>query len=272
MIGPTGQGDLSLRPTAIVKNVRARLAEFAEADPPIQPPLLPFAVLCVYRRRNAARVAALDLPVESTFLWALDESAPALAHMTRGRGVGTRFELLNRLEAIRDETDRWLVVIDDDVELTRGTLAQAVATAALGEFDLCAISHSRWSYLNWGCTLHQVQSIARLMSFVEIGPCLLLSPQAQRKILPFRQDVGMGWGVEAVWAGHDDLRMGILDAVHLRHVQPVSDLNYDSNAQWTQASRILDASGFASWSEMQKTVATWKYGECTPPWLDGWTQ
>jgi hypothetical protein len=267
LFGPTTQGDLSLRPSALVKSAGARLAEMIEGAPPIKPAAVPFSVVCVYRRRNASRVTALDLPAGSTFLWALDDPSAELREMTHGVGGGTRFELLNRLLSVRSESDDWLVVIDDDVILTRGTLASTVGTAVLGAFDLCGPSHSRWSYLSWGCTLHRAKSIARTTRFVEMGPCLILSPRAQRSLLPFPEDLAMGWGVEAQWAGHDGLRLGILDAVHLRHERPVGRANYDIDAEWTQASELLARSGFSSWQDMQRTLETWRYGESKPPWL-----
>jgi hypothetical protein len=265
-MGPAGQGDRSLRLMPLLQNVRARIVEIAESPPPINPPAVPFSLVSVYRQRNTQNVIALQPPVGSTYLWALDNVEPSLSEMTYGHGSGNRFELLNKLLSMRISSDDWLVVIDDDVRLTRGSLTSAVATAALGAFDLCGLSHSRWSYLNWGCTLHKTNSIARVTRYVEQGPCLILSPSAQKAILPFPEDIGMGWGVEAVWGGNQDLRLGILDAVHLRHLRPVSRNFYGVDSEWAQAMNLLAASGFSSWSEMQRTLDSWNYGQPTPPW------
>lgn len=250
----------------LLQNVRDRLVEIAERPPPLTPPVVPFTLVCVYRKENAQNVIALRPQLGSTYLWALDSVDSKLKEVTYGQGPGNRFELLNRLLSFRASSDDWLVVVDDDVRLTRGSLAFAVGTSALGAFDLSGISHSRWSYLNWGCTLHKTNSIARVTRYVEQGPSLILSPKAQRVILPFPEDIGMGWGVEAIWGGKRELRLGTLDAVHLRHLRPVNRSVYGVDSEWAQAMSLLESSGFSSWSEMQHTLETWNYGQATPPW------
>lgn len=268
MIGPSGQGDLSIRPSAVVRSVRSRIAEVLEKDPKVVTVTVPYSVACVYRLRNSQTVEDLRLPQESTYLWAIDESASQLGEVTRGVGAGNRFELLNRLIAMRPSRTDWLVVVDDDIRFTRGSIDAAVGLAAAARFDLCSVSHSRWSYLNWGCTLHQSRSIARLTRYVEQGPCLVLSPAAQQAILPFPEDMGMGWGIEAEWARHHELRLGILDAVHLRHLRPVMKSHYDVSAEHARLAALLAKSGFPTWSSMQRTEATWWSGEVHPPWLE----
>ena len=251
------------------KSVRTRLAEMIEGEPPIMTNAVAYSLVGVYRRRNSENIVALNPPAGSTYLWALDEIAPELSEMTVGVGPGNRFELVNRLLKIRAEHDDWLVVVDDDVQMTRGNLSSAVAIAELADFDLCGISHSRWSYLNWSCTLHQYHSIARLMHYVEQGPCVILSPGAQLRLIPFPEDLGMGWGIEFLWAEHKELRLGILDAVHLRHLNPVERSSYDVDAEWAQASLLQSTSKFARFSEIQQTIETWKYGQTGPPWHIG---
>lgn len=267
LIGPAGQADLSLRPSAIIHNVSTRVAEMFERAPDIHPAPVPYAVVCVYRKRNAANVAALGLPRDATYLWALDEIASELADMTCGVGPGNRFELLNRALAERTSNAHWLVVVDDDVRMSCGTLASAVSIAAVADLDLCGVSHSRWSFLSWSCTLHNPKSIARVMHYVEQGPCVILSPVAQKALVPFPEDMGMGWGIEYLWSHHDELRLGILDAVSLRHLQPVNGLSYDVGAELDQASNLQKATPFASLKQMQQTVETWKIGQPVAPWL-----
>ena len=268
MIGPAGQGDLSLRPSAVIRGVRSRVEEVFEKDPHVVTATVPYSVVCVYRMRNFQTVKDLQLSRASTYLWAIDESVAELGEITRGVGAGTRFQLLNRLIAMRPSTTEWLVVVDDDINFTRGSIDAAVGLAAAAEFDICSVSHSRWSYLSWGCTLHQIRAIARLTRYVEQGPCLVISPAAQQSILPFPEDMGMGWGIEAEWARHQELRLGILDAVHLRHLRPVMKSQYDVSAEGARLPVLLARSGFPTWSSMQRTEATWRSGVARPPWLE----
>ena len=266
LVGPASQGDLSLNPATAVTMVYTRAAERFIRQPHLEPPSVPFSYVSVYRRRNMGRIKAMTPPPGSTYLWALDEIAPELAAVTVGVGPGNRFELINQLLAARADLDDWLVIADDDVTITQGSIANAVAVASLGEFDLCALSHSRWSYLNWGCTLHRPWSIAREVRYVEQGPVLIISPRAQRAVLPFPEDLGMGWGIEAQWAGHRELRLGILDAVNLRHLAPVNKANYHVPGEWTQALKLLESSGYDTWAQMQRTLASWSNRDPLPPW------
>lgn len=268
LIGPSGQGDLSIRPSAVIRGVSSRIREMFEKDPKVITLTVPYSVVCIYRLRNSEIIEEMGLPRGSTRLWAIDEAAEDLANITYGIGFGNRFELLNRLLTLRPLTGEWLVVLDDDVKFTQGSIDAAVGLAAAAQIDLCSVSHSRWSYLNFGCTQHQNRSVARLTRFVEQGPCLILSPKAQPAILPFPEDIGMGWGIEAQWAQHSDLRLGILDAVHLRHLRPVMKSRYNVKAEHDRSTALLARSGFSTWSSMQRTEATWWTGEDHPSWLD----
>jgi hypothetical protein len=109
--------------------------------------------------------------------------------------------------------------------------------------------------------------VARLTRYVEQGPCVILSPRAREQILPFPEDIGMGWGVEASWATHADLRLGIIDAVHLRHLKAVSPSGYDVDAEWERALQLLAATGAETWADLQKVSATWRADERVAPWL-----
>lgn len=237
-------------------------------------PDLPVAVVGVYRRANAHRLAAAigdGGPVRAA-LWALDEPAPALEDRTVGTGPGLRFELLNRLVRSLEPfpAAEWLAVLDDDVRFLAGDLRSAVRVAAAGGVDLAQPSHGRWSHLNWSATAHRPLSRVRLTRYVEQGPVALLGPAARTGLLPFPEDLGMGWGVEVRWASRTDLRMGIVDAVTISHDSPVRRSGaYDIDEQWDQAVDLLHRHGHRDFPDLQATLGTWRPWQRRPPWPAG---
>lgn len=228
----------------------------------------PYVVASVYRHRNAAWIADLLTGSSgSAALWALDEEHPSLAGETMGSGRGLRFALLNRLLAsLTPPAHAWVVLADDDVRLTRGTLDDLVRIAADGAFDLSQPAHDRASFVNWGSTRHALGSTARLTRYVEQGPLVVIGPRARPRVLPLPEDLGMGWGIEAVWAAQRDLRLGIVDAVLARHLHPVSPGGYDVDEQWDQATRLLETIGHLQWSDLQTTLARWPSWRRGRPW------
>ena len=65
---------------------------------------------------------------------------------------------------------------------------------------------------------------ARRTRFVEIGPVTAIRADAFDALLPF-PDLQMGWGLDAYWsalAAEHGWKLGVIDAVPVRHVQPVA--------------------------------------------------
>jgi hypothetical protein len=186
------------------------------------------ALICVYRRQGAGHVRALidGLPASAVRLWSLDgEVPPELAGMTVGTGPGGRLVLLNRLFAALPPgaATAGLVIADDDVRVEVGTLGLLVDIARRLELDVCQPAHLATSHSSWQFTRRRFLTVARLTTFVEQGPLLLLSSAAQDLLLPMPEDLGMGWGVEVRWsqqAAAAGLRLGIVDAVGILHQAP----------------------------------------------------
>lgn len=190
------------------------------------------AIGVVYRAKNAATVARFlnAQPGARAALWALDEAHPSLRAQTVGEGPGTRFSLQNRLaEALAPESDEWLVMADDDVLIERGDLTQVAALAERLGLNLCQPAHSHRSFVSWPTTRRRPLKVARATRWVEIGPIVLFDQAARTRVLPFPEQ-GMGWGVEAEWAAHRDLNMGVVDAVRMRHLVP-SQKSYDTSLE-----------------------------------------
>jgi len=190
------------------------------------------AIGVVYRAQNAGTVRRfLDAqPGARAALWALDQAHPSLRAETVGEGRGTRFALQNRLaEVLAPGPGEWLVMADDDVLIERGDLGQVAALAERLGLNLCQPAHSHHSFVSWPTTRRRPLKVARATRWVEIGPIVLFDEAARERVLPFPEQ-GMGWGVEAEWAAHDDLGMGVIDAIRMRHLVP-SQKSYDTSLE-----------------------------------------
>lgn len=229
-------------------------------------------LLCVYRARNSRVVARLvrsavrgGLDVR---LWALDSVSPSLAAWTVGSGPGTKFELVNRLLASAPVADdAYVVVSDDDVWLPFG-LRSFLSLVRRAGLDLAQPAHTRHlSNLSHAVTLRARWSLARVTAFVEIGPVFVVSPAWRAAVLPFPEDVGMGWGLEADWYGlhRRGARLGIVDATPMRHLAPVA-VSYEQGAERERMAERLAAAGLGGLHELQDTIATWRPWQPAPPW------
>jgi hypothetical protein len=227
---------------------------------------------CIYRRRNVAILHRLidSVPIARARLWSLDQVDAQLSDSTVGVGPGTRTELLNQLSYSEEGTDRWLLITDDDVRLPRGQLRRFLRLAVQAALDVSQPAHLPRSYANWKFNRQRLIPLVRSTRFVEQGPMVLLSPKARRACLPFPEELGMGWGLEAHFATAADasLRLGIVDAVGMRHLSPVAD-SYDRETSDETGRKALDQAGFAYYADMQVVVATWPFWRRRPPWNPG---
>lgn len=232
------------------------------------PPPPPFRLVALYRARNAARTSALVRSANAgAALWALDQAHPDLADHTVGFGPGSRFVNINRITPVQDGRT-WLVVADDAVELPHASLADAVALAARAGLDISMPSHGPGSFVSWESTRCRPQSVVRLTRFVDQAPLLLLSPAAQAAILPFDETMGTGWGAALRWAVLDNLRIGVLDAVRMRYLNPVSPARCD-DAERTRAEDLLAGSPWSTWRDAQAELDRWPRGSSAPSWMAG---
>lgn len=236
-------------------------------------PCPPIGLAMVYRVRNLASVRQLLAQAERTTsiaLWALDDVPEELAGVTVGRGPGLRLELLNRAAAsLHLPDDAWLILSDDDVVLRAGNLSDAVRLALLAGFDVTQPSHARGSPNSWAVNRHEPLMWARQTRFVETGPLLIFSPRARSACVPLKEELGMGWGSEAIWGTQMQLSTGVLDGVTMVHLGPVG-VAYDSEAQQRQAEEIyaglLPPAGFATLQDFQAVTGRWPVWRSRPPW------
>ena len=236
----------------------------------------PGALIGVYRRRHAENVAALVAGAEAagwpTAWWALDGTAPELAGITVGGGPGERLALLNEL-ARRVPGDGYLVVADDDVAFTRGSIRELVSVCEDARFDLAQPArcddNSRFDHnVAHAITRSRRLSRARLTTFVEVGPLFVVGPRWRGRIVPFPEERGMGWGLELEWyeLWKEGCRLGVVDAVGVAHLgEPGSE--YDVAAEVERIHEELARRRYAGWKDVERTLRVWRPWQRRPPWL-----
>lgn len=228
-------------------------------------------LLCIYRARNATTVTGLLEQAREAHsavaLWALDEVHPDLRSDTVGCGAGAKFELCNRLLASVPRPAE-LVVADDDVALD-GALDRLLDIAARARLDLCQPAHAEDSIYSHDVTARHPDVIARLTRFVEIGPLFCVRGRGLDRVLPFPKRIGMGWGLDVRWArlARRGLRLGVVDAVAMRHLEPAG-VAYPSAGEARRLRWELRRSFISSTQELQQTLDSWPEGAEAPPWVE----
>jgi len=229
-------------------------------------------VLGVYRYQNAPLLVRMaEEAARSQWeirLWALDRQHPQLAAYSLGLGRGLKFSLLNKLIREKDFSDfDWIVVIDDDILLKHGSLAAFLALAQRAGMGIVQPAHALASFSNHPITVCDPLAIVRLTTFVEIGPVFAVNREWYDKVLPFPEDIGMGWGLDIAWSDLQayGARLGIVDWVTLRHLHPTAK-EYETAQEQKRLDESLHVRRFQSLADLQKTVAIWHVWQSSPPW------
>jgi hypothetical protein len=177
-------------------------------------------------------------------LGALDSPAPALAAHTVASGLrgGGKFENLNALleRASWRESD-WIVVIDDDVELPRGFLDRMLFCAERLRLQLAQPALRRASHAAWAVCRRERGTIARRTRLVEIGPLTAFHRSVAASLMPF-PPLRMGWGLDLHWGGlarERGWRLGVVDAVPIRHEVRATATSYDRTEAVAELRRFL---------------------------------
>ncbi|MTW21269.1 glycosyltransferase [Allochromatium palmeri] len=152
-----------------------------------------------------------------------------------------KFELLNRLLAeVEIERYRYLLVVDDDIELPPGFLDRFLAIQETRDFTLAQPARTHDSYTDHQFVNQLLGVESRRTRFVEIGPLFSLRRDGFASLLPFDEDAPMGWGLDFVWPvvlERHNQRLGIVDATPMRHAlrKPVSTYDYTQTQTAMQA-------------------------------------
>ena len=162
--------------------------------------------------------------------------------------TGGKFENLNRVLAAAPAADSapvsaadWLLVVDDDVRLPGAFLDRLVAVCEAFRLDLAQPAQTLRSHSAWKVTRRRPASLVRETRFVEIGPVTAFSRRATAALLPF-PDLRYGWGLDLHWsaiAGRRGWRLGVVDAVPVRHETGVVGASYQLGAAESEAASFL---------------------------------
>jgi hypothetical protein len=135
----------------------------------------------------------------------------------------------------------WLLVVDDDVRLPRAFLDRFVAVCEAFGLDLAQPAQTLRSHSAWKVTRRRPGSLVRETRFVEIGPVTAFSSRAAAELLPF-PELRYGWGLDLHWAalaGQRGWRLGIVDALPVRHDSSLVGAAYSREDAQAEAARFL---------------------------------
>jgi hypothetical protein len=236
------------------------------------PPPAGAALVCVYRTRHVAEVERLIVEAAglgmAVALWALDAPSPSLAAVTVGAGAGSRLTLLNRLCAsVAATAAGTLIMADDDVVFVRGGLGRLLCAVDRCGFGIAQPAHAPGSYRSHALTASRPFTLARQTTFVEVGPLVVVGAAWRSRVLPLPEHFGMGWGLDVLWhdLGRDGCRLGIVDAVTIRHLAPPGD-DYDRGPERERLNAVLRARKLRSVREIQRCLVAWRLWERRPAW------
>jgi GT2 family glycosyltransferase len=150
----------------------------------------------------------------------------------------------------------WLLVVDDDVVLPERFLDRMIVLAEHFDLQLAQPAQSLASHAAWRVARRRPRSILRETRFVEIGPVTLFSREAARTLLPFPA-LRYGWGLDLAWARQAQehgWRLGIADALAVRHETGTVGSAYSAEAAIAEAREFLSTRPYLSSAAAQETL------------------
>jgi hypothetical protein len=235
-------GELAFGALDALTATRLRTARLARATPPRDVLVIgvyrsgssmPDALHAVHSETHSVRIA----------LGALGESDAALRdHTVAEHLAGGKFENLNELlKSAEASAADWVLVVDDDVRLPRAFLDRFVALCEAFGLHLAQPAQTLRSHSAWKVTRRRPASLVRETRFVEIGPVTAFSRRAAAELLPF-PELRYGWGLDLHWAavaGQRGWRLGVVDALPVRHESGLVAATYSREAAEAEAAGFL---------------------------------
>ena len=173
-------------------------------------------------------------------------------------GGAGKFENLDALLAEHPAAGHdWLLLLDDDVALPRGFLDAFVFLAERFGLRLAQPAHRGRSHAAWTVTRRRAGSVARETAFAEIGPVVGLHASTFEVLLPF-PPLRFGWGLDLHWAAlaaRRGWRVGVLDAVAIRHGLRVVAASYGHPEAIAEARAFLEGRPFTPAREANRTLS-----------------
>ena len=172
--------------------------------------------------------------------------------------TGGKFQNLNRLlDTASGEAD-WTIVVDDDVRLPRAFLDRFLAVCEAFELDLAQPAQTLRSHSAWKVTRRRPASLVRVTRFVEIGPVTAFGRRAAAELLPF-PELRFGWGLDLHWAalaGRHGWRLGVVDALPVRHESALVGASYSRDDAVDEAARFLEGRPYLPSARAGEVLAT----------------
>jgi hypothetical protein len=197
--------------------------------------LMAAALPALHSERHNVRIA----------LGSTGPAEPSLSAQTVAEDLaGGKFENLNRILAAtarQSEPPDWALVVDDDVRLPGEFLDRFVAVCEAFRLDLAQPAQTLRSHSAWKVTRRRPASLVRETRFVEIGPVTAFSRRAAAELLPF-PELRYGWGLDLHWAaiaGHRGWKLGVVDALPVRHESGLVAATYSRDDAEAEAARFL---------------------------------
>jgi hypothetical protein len=215
--------------------------------------------------RRRARKAAMSIPPQTVLLTAVEVPGREndLARViegilnstrhnvslaiTRMQPVGKFDNINNALSGNELEKYNWLLIVDDDIQLTNDFLDLILYYSYNHDLKLAQPAHKFHSYAAYKITERHWGSQARRTGFIEIGPVTLLHRDTFAALIPF-PSVRWAWGLDFLWADiakRQNWRMGVIDAVPIRHLRPVG-ASYDTLAANNEGIAFLTSQGITT--------------------------
>lgn len=153
------------------------------------------------------------------------------------------------IESIRPQIEPYdyIWLPDDDLECSLDDVNRLFEICRNESLVLAQPSLTHDSYFTHAVTLHNRCFQVRNTAFVEImAPCL--SQQALWTVLPSFNANRSGWGLCFLWPQRllSGARMGIIDAVQVRHTRPIGAANYGA----------VKAAGRTAFDELEEFLQT----------------
>jgi len=244
-------GELAYSAIDTVAGTRRRAARLGRED------RAPLDVLVIGVYRPGSFVADALQPLRSerhNVRIALGSTGPAEPRLRQQtvaeRLTGGKFGNLNRVlaeqrRAAPGEADPadWTLVVDDDVRFPRSFLDRFVAVCETFSLDLAQPAQTLRSHSAWKVTRRRPASLVRETRFVEIGPVTAFSRRAAAELFPF-PELRYGWGLDLHWAavaGRQGWRLGVVDALPIRHESGLVGAAYSREDAETEAAEFLSS-------------------------------
>ncbi len=149
----------------------------------------------------------------------------------------------------------WIIVTDDDIEVPAHFIDRFIGACEMFDLKIAMPAHRFNSYSGYDVTRRGWASLARATRYVEVGPLTAFRRECFRMIFPL-PELKYGWGVDMHWpllAARNQWAMGVVDAVPIRHLNPVGG-SYSRAAATEEASRYLAEHGHLSREETFQVV------------------